>query len=241
VSEPYLNKAIALPVKMTSPARAISLTRKQKLNIEILSYGQALKNEIYDAQTVYGLWPTDPAELWRADYRPSVTAIQQYQSTPEYRSGMAERGVEVDSHVSELTQEQLACISVITDYTDRRGITSKLKALGINSSKYRGWLKQKPFNDAIRAIAGRGLDEAIPLAEVAIAEKAANGDLNAIKFLMEVTGRYNPAQQQAIDAQELIAIMVDVAQEVMSKNPEMLNAFITGVKFKAQSVKGVIL
>ncbi len=236
-----LNKAIALPVKMITPARAISLTKKQKLNIEILSYGQALKNEIYDAETVYGLWPTDPSELWRADYRPSITAIQQYQSTPEFRSGMAQRGIEVDSNVSELTQEQLACISVITDYTDRRGITGKLRALGISSSKYRGWLKQKPFNDAIRSLAGRGLDEAIPLAEVAVAEKAANGDLNAIKFLMEVTGRYNPAQQQAIDAQELIAIMVDVAQEVMSKNPEMLNEFITGVKFKAQAVKGVIL
>lgn len=79
------------------------------------------------------------------------------------------------------------------------------------------------------------------MAETALAEKAANGDVNALKFLFEVTGRYNPAQQQAIDAQELIAIMVDVAQQVMSKNPEMLEEFITGVRFQAQKVKGISL
>lgn len=228
-------------IALVNPAGAIALTRKQKLNIQILSYGQAIKNEVYTADVIYGLWPTDPSELWRADLRPSITAIQQYQLTAEFRSGMAERGIEVDSSAQELTQEQLACISVLTDYTDRRGLTAKLRALGISSSKYRGWLKQRPFNDAIRKLAAKGLDEAIPMAETALAEKAANGDINALKFLFEVSGRYNPAQQQAIDAQELIAIMVDVAQEVMSKDPEMLEAFITGVKFRAQKVKGVIL
>lgn len=230
-----------IEMALPKPAGAISLTQKQKLNIEILSYGQAIKDEVYTADVIHGLWPTDPAERWRADIRPSITAIQQYQSTAEYRSGMAKRGIEVDSSVQELTQEQLACISVLTDYTDRRGVTSKLRALGISSAQYRGWLRQKPFNDAIRKLASTGLSEAIPMAETALAEKAANGDVNALKFLFEVTGRYNPAQQQAIDAQELIAIMVDVAQQVMSKNPEMLEEFITGVRFQAQKVKGITL
>lgn len=231
----------SIEMALPNPAGAISLSRKQKLNIEILSYGQAIKDEVYTADVIHSLWPTDPGERWRADIRPSITAIQQYQSTPEYRSGMAKRGIEVNPNVSELTQEQLACISVLTDYSDRRSFTSKLRALGISSSTYRGWLKQRAFNDAIRKLAGASLSEALPLAETALAEKASNGDLGALKFLFEVTGRYNPAQQQAIDAQELIAIMVDVAQEVMSKDPEMLEAFITGVKFRAQKVKGVIL
>lgn len=231
------NIEIALP----NPAGAISLSQKQKLNIEILSYGQAIKDETYTADVIYSLWPTDPSERWRADLRPSITAIQQYQSTPEYRSGMAKRGIEVDPNVSELTQEQLACISVLTDYSDRRSFTTKLRALGISSSTYRGWLKQRKFNEAIRKLAGSALSEAVPMAETALAEKAANGDVNALKFLFEVTGRYNPAQQQAIDAQELIAIMVDVAQQVMSKNPEMLEEFITGVRFQAQKIKGISL
>lgn len=230
-------KAIAL----ANPAGAISLTRQQQLNIEILSYGQVLNNEVYTADVIYGLWPTEKEELWRAGVRPSITAIQQYQSTPEFRTGMAKRGVEVDQSVSELTQDQLACIAVLTDYSDRRGLTAKLRALGISSSQYRGWLRQKPFNDRIRQLSSRGMDEAIPMAQVALAEKAANGDINAAKFLMEVTGVYNPAQQEAIDAQALVAILVDVAQEVMAKDPELLQEFLTKVKFQAQKIKGVIL
>lgn len=226
---------------MISPANTIALTMQQKLNIQILSYGQAVANAVYDAETIHSLWPTDPAEFWRAGLRPSITAIQQYQLTQEFRSGMAERGIELDTEHVEFTQEQLACISVLTDFTDRRTVTGKLRALGISSAKYRGWLKQKPFNDRIRQLAGRALEEAIPLAEVALAEGAANGDINKLKYLFEVTGRHNPAQQQAIDAQELIAIMVDVAQEVMSQNPEMLESFIQGVRFRAQKVKGMIL
>lgn len=236
-----MSKKDKTAIALAKPAGAIVLTRQQQLNIEILSYGQALKNEIYTADVIFSLWPTEKEQLWRAGVRPSVTAIQQYQNSPEFRTGMSKRGIEVDTSVEELTQDQIACISVLTDYTDRRGITAKLRALGISSSQYRGWLRQKPFNDAIRALAGRGLEEAIPMAEVAISEKAANGDINAAKFLMEVTGRYNPAQQQAIDAQELVAILVDVAQQVMSKNPEMLEEFLTQVKFQAQKVKGVIL
>lgn len=228
-------------IALAKPAGAISLTRQQQLNIQILSYGQAVNDEIYTADIIYGLWPTEQDQLWRAGIRPSITAIQQYQNTPEFRSGMAKRGIEVDKSVAELTQDQLACIAVLTDYSDRRGLTAKLRALGISSAQYRGWLRQKPFNDRIRSLAQRGLDEAIPMAQVALSEKAANGDISAAKFLMEVTGVYNPAQQEAIDAQALVAILVDVAQEVMSKNPEMLEEFLTQVKFKAQKIKGVVL
>ena len=98
------------PLKAIAPALpkaagAIRLDMQQKLNIGILSYGQAIKGEIYTAEIIYGLWPTDPSELWRAGIRPSITAIQQYQSTPEFRSDMAERGIEVDPNVKELTQD----------------------------------------------------------------------------------------------------------------------------------------
>jgi hypothetical protein len=221
-------------------AQVINLTMQQKLNIQILCYHQAIKGETYNAEDIYNLWPTDPALYHKAGKRPSITAIQQYKSTQHFRSGMAERGIEVEE-AETLTQEQIACISLLTNMSDRRSLGSKLKALGIKEPKYRGWLKQKKFNDAIRGIAGRGLEEAIPLAEVALSNAAVDGDLHAIKFLMEVTGRYNPSQQQAIDAQALIAVMVDAAQEVLGNDPEKLRQYTDIVRLKAQTIKGVVL
>lgn len=225
---------------LVSVAQPIHLTMQQKLNIQILCYHQAVKGETYNAEDIYNIWPTDPAVRHKAGARPSITAIQQYKATDHFRSGMAERGIEV-TETDALTQEQIACIALLTNLADRRSFGSKLKALGIKEPQYRGWLKQKTFNDAIRKIAGQGLEQAIPLAEVALSQNAANGDLHSIKFLMEVTGRYNPSQQQAIDAQALIAVMVDAAQEVLGNDPDKLRQYTDIVRLKAQSIKGVVL
>jgi hypothetical protein len=226
---------------LVQPALPISLTAKQKLNIEVLSYHQAIKEEVYTAQVIYNLWPTTGDLERYAGPRPTITAIQQYQMKPEFRTNMANRGIEVDASVGELTEEQLTCVALLTNITDRRTPKSKLKALGIPYAKYAGWLKQKPFNDAIRKVAAKGLEEAIPLAEIALARGAAEGGLAETKFLFEVTGRYNPMQQQAIDSQALISVMIDAAQEVLGHDPELLRKYTDIVRLKAQAVKGVIL
>lgn len=228
-------------IALVQPAQPISLTAKQKLNIQVLSYHQAIKEEVYTAQVIYDLWPTTGDLERYAGPRPSITAIQQYQSSPSFREAMAERGIEVDSSVGEMTDEQLTCIALLTDITDRRSPKAKLKALNIPYAKYAGWLKQKPFNDAMRSIASKGLEEAIPLAEVALARAASEGDLSATKFFFEVTGRYNPMQQQAIDSQALVAVMVDAAQKVLGQHPELLKQYIDTVRLEAQKVKGVVL
>lgn len=226
---------------LVTPALPIALTDKQKLNIQVLSYHQAIKEEVYTPKVIYDLWPTKGDLQRYAGPRPSITAIQQYQSSAHFKEGMHERGIEVDPSVGELTEEQLTCLALMTNITDRRSPKSKLAALQIPYAKYAGWLKQKPFNDAMRRIAGKGLDEAIPLAEIQLARAASEGDLASTKFLFEVTGRYNPMQQQAIDSQALIAVMIDAAQEVLGHDPELLRQYTDIVRLKAQAVKGVVL
>ena len=227
--------------ELIQPAQPIHLTDKQKQNIQILSYHQAIKEEVYTAQVIYDLWPTKGDLVRYAGPRPSITAIQQYQSSNHFKNGMHERGIEVDPSVEELTEEQLTCIALLTNITDRRTPKAKLAALQIPYAKYAGWLKQKPFNDAMRKIAAKGLEEAIPLAEVKLAQAASEGDLAATKFFFEVTGRYNPMQQQAIDSQALIAVMIDAAQEVLGHDPELLRAYTDTVRLKATAIKGVVL
>lgn len=226
--------------ELIAVANPISLTQQQKLNIQILAYSQAIRNLAYTAEYIYKLWPTDPSEEWRAGKRPSITAIQQYMSTSHYREGMYERGVEITT-AETLTQEQTAAMMVLTDTSDHRSPAAKLKALGITSAKHRAWLKQKPYNDAFNQLASETIKEGIPQAKVKLAEAATRGDLSAIKFLFEYTGEYNPSQQQAIDAQQLVSVMVDAAQEVMGHDKELLQEYINLVKLKAQSVKGMVL
>lgn len=226
-------------ISIVNPANPISLTPQQKMNIRQLSYYQHLKGETYSPDDIYRLWPTDPSEEWRAGKRPSVTAITQFKRTDEYRKLMLEVGIEVYD-VSELTQEQISAISLLTNYSDPRSPRMKLKSLGIPWVRYTAWMKQQAFNEAIRSVAGKALEESIPLAEVKIAEKAAEGDIKYIKFLFEITGRHNPAQQQLVDVQALMNVMIDAAQEVFGKaDPALYQEFINTVRLRANTVKGV--
>lgn len=228
------------------PVRLPELTRQQEMNIEILSYGQAIADQLYDPATIHRLWPTAPSEKWRAGERPNLEQIQAYQATEDFRDGMRKRGIEVSRH-EELSVEQYALLSILTDYSDKRSLNSKLRAAGVKSATYRGWLRQKAFNDKLRAIAGKALDEAIPIAEANLAAGAAQGDLKYIKFLMEVTGRHDPARQQQVDTQALIGVIIDTMQECINEEnmenmsaKELLAHIQEQIKFRAQGVKGVI-
>jgi hypothetical protein len=223
------------------PARDIRLTMQQRLNIRQLSYYQALKDEEYTAETIYKLWPTDKESFYKAGPRPSITAIKQFKSTEEYRELMLEVGIEV-TDVTQMNERQIMALKMIADVNDKRQKSTKLKELGVSTAEWNGWMRQKEFNESFRALAGRALTDAIPMAEVKLAELAENGDLNTIKFLFEVTGRFNPAQQQAIDAQALMNVMIDSAQEVFGKaEPELFRDFIELVRLKAATVKGVVM
>jgi len=226
--------------EIVAPAKDIRLTLQQRLNIRQLSYYQALKDEEYTAETIYSLWPTDAASFYKAGPRPSVTAIKQFKATEEYRELMLEVGIEV-TDVTQMNERQLMALNVVADTTDKRSKTAKLKALGVSSVEWRGWMRQKEFNDSFSAMVSTAVKDAIPMAEIKLAEMAEAGDLNTIKFLFEYTGKYNPAQQQAVDAQALMNVMIDAAQEVFGKaEPELFKEFIDMVRLKATTVKGMV-
>lgn len=227
--------------EIVAPAKQINLTQQQRLNIRQLSYYQAIKEQEYSAETIYDLWPTDKESFWKAGARPSITAIKQFKATEEYRELMLEVGIEV-TEVSQLNEKQLMALKMVSDVGDKRSKLTKLKELGITETVWRGWMKQKEFNDSFRAMAKTAIDEAIPMAEIKLAEMAEAGDLNTIKFLFEVQGRYNPAQQQAVDAQALMNVMIDSAQEVFGKaDPQLFRDFIEMVRLKASVVKGMVV
>lgn len=227
--------------EVVRPANNIRLTLQQRLNIRQLSYYQAIKDEEYSAETIYKLWPTDEASFYKAGPRPSITAIKQFKSTEEYRNLMLEVGIEV-TDVTQMNERQLMALNVVADTADRRSKTAKLKALGVSSVEWRGWMRQKEFNDAFSAMVSTAVKDAIPMAEIKLAELAEAGDLNTIKFLFEYTGKYNPAAQQAVDAQALMNVMIDSAQEVFGKaEPELFREFIEMVRLKATTVKGMVI
>lgn len=89
-----------------------------------------------------------------------------------------------------LTPEQLAAVNTYLNFADTRPLEVKLRELEIPISRFYGWMKNKHFKDFLRSQSEEGLEDALSFAHRELVGKAGRGDVHAIKFLYEVTGRH---------------------------------------------------
>lgn len=146
------------------------------------------------------------------------STVNRILGTDGFKKAITARGV---SEGTQLTPEQGAVIALLSDPSIKGGFTTRLKAAGINHGKYRAWLKQPEFRRRIEKLQQGVLKELEGDMLVSLGEAAANGDLNALKYSFELTGKYNPQQQAAIDVRAAIAKILEILQEEI-KDPAVL-------------------
>jgi hypothetical protein len=215
----------------------IKLDGRQKKNIQLLARGLYMASEPMTAEAIWKLWPEgmnrsgrvskdieDPAERGRvfaAGIRPTITEIQVFCRSEEYAEGMRSLGIEVDREDTGLTAEQLGLLTILSNPADGRDLKRKLSHAGITWAKYQVWLEQPVFKEYHSKIIGKALQQAIPMAEQQLAAKMVAGDLTAIKYGFEVSGRHDPNGKKQVDAQQLLAVLLEVIEEEV-KDPDIL-------------------
>lgn len=149
-------------------------------------------------------------------------------TTAEWRQALEYRGITWDEKAG-LSLEQRSVLIKLADVSDRRGLGIKLKELGVPMARYQAWLKHPLFREQVNAAAEQVLEEAIAPSLTAFATAAANGDLNAARFVLEVTGRWNPNQQSLEDARIVVNTMVEsIIKHV--KDPEARESIMSDVR-----------
>lgn len=146
--------------------------------------------------------------------------VQKIMGSPAYGRACEARGINF-GHV--LTQQQELALQVLLDPTIKGGLEKRLKKIGISMAVYRAWLKNPIFRKYMDEVAGNILKDLENDMAVALAGRAADGDLNAIKYAWEVTGKYNPQDRQIMDGQRLMLQMVEIIKKHV-KDPEILNS-----------------
>lgn len=91
---------------------------------------------------------------------------------------------------SSLTPTQLIVANALLDLTDQRSDKKKLQDLGVTTVQYQRWLKDPVFNSYLRERAEGLLGDSQHEASLALLDKVKAGDLAALKFYMEYTGRF---------------------------------------------------
>lgn len=165
--------------------------------------------------------------------RISAKTYAQLFLTEEFKQALAYRGIEWEID-NGLSIEMSTALLMLLDPTDRRPTGVKLKELGVPYARFQNWMRNPLFKQSYLQRTEENLKDAVPMALNKLIGNADAGDNHAIDKVLEITGRWNPAQQQLEDAKTVVvrvveavikhvqdpavrkAIMEDVQREVVS-------------------------
>lgn len=130
--------------------------------------------------------------------------------------GLFNRGISLPDAKSRdnLSQPQMAAILVVADINDRRSIPAKLKSMGISTQTWQGWMQDKKFKEFLHNLTSRTFEDSLHLAQQGLLNGIEKGDVAAIKYWHELTGRAVTPEVQ--NARLMIGRLVQVIQTHVS-------------------------
>lgn len=162
-----------------------------------------------------------------------ICGPQQYDKalkSTNFRHALLNRGVNLrgldpdgDRTGRALTEEQLVAANVMLDLTDNRSRKKKLMDLSISTTKWEGWLRDPAFQHYIRTRSENLLGDNIHESHLALIDRVKSGDINAIKYFNEITGRYVPNASDKADVNAVLMMVLEVIQRHV-KDPAALSA-----------------
>lgn len=190
----------------------------------------AFRNAVATVATLFlrrGVLPT-VAEAHRAWPSLSEGALSEIVRSPQFAEALRYRGIEWEGSYG-LSLEQNAVLTLLSDPTDRRSTGVKLKEMGVPMARFKAWMRTPLFSDTLRQLSENNLKDAVPVMLDRLVGNIESGDLQSIKLGLEMSGRYNPAQQQVQDARIVVMRVVEsVIRHV--KDPEIRQAILSDVQ-----------
>lgn len=133
--------------------------------------------------------------------------------TENFKNAMLTRGVPWKNSDG-LSAQQMYTLQILTNPTDRRELRAKLKSAGVTYPQYRAWLNQPHFSRYLSTVTENMLQQHIPDFNTVLTNRALAGDVNALKFAYELSGRHDPNRKEVLDLQ----VIVNALLEVITRN-----------------------
>ncbi len=157
-------------------------------------------------------------------------SLNDFLSRVEVKKSLESRGIPPMEY-RDLTPEQIRVINEILNSSDTRSERKKLADANISAAKWDGWKKDPKVREYISKRAEDILSGAIPDAHLALVDRVRTGDLGAIKFYYEMTGRYT-GQNASLDPRVLLTKVFDIIAKHV-QNPIILQAIATDFQLLA--------
>lgn len=139
-------------------------------------------------------------------------------------NGLVNRGIPLPMAEHEyLSPLQVAAVTSILNWDDKRSRASKLKELGVTTAQWSGWLRSKKFKEYLNSISSENFEEAVDHAHEGLMRAVDKGNTEAIKYFMEVTGRYSASNAEIQNFKIVLARVIESIQRHI-KDPAIIAA-----------------
>lgn len=166
-------------------------------------------------------FPIEAQTIYEQDRSLSLPVLTGILGTPKFRAALEARGIPAEVPVG-ITAEQAYALTVMTDQSMTLDPFQRLKKLGISWAQWQGWLKQPMFAKIYGKTSEDLLKASVPAALTALANRAQAGNNDAIKYLMAITGYYDPsAKGNTAEYERVISAMIDAVEKHV-EDPEAL-------------------
>lgn len=168
-------------------------------------------------------YPTDTELATQFGF--DANALQRLKVSKFYNECLKNRGI--TQHPGLFSDKQVAALALITNFTDPRPVNAKLAAIGVTAEMYNGWMQDPNFKRELQSRADDVLDNVYPEAQTALAKQVRNGNVPALKFYYELTGRAN--SPETINLKLTVARLIEAVERHV-KDPAIKQAIAADIQ-----------
>lgn len=164
--------------------------------------------------------PTD--EVMHRRFETTQADLEEFKIHPLVQKSFKHRGIVYPRYEDKLTDRQMAAVAAMLNYTDKRTDEKKLRDIGISTREWHGWLLDDDFAGYVTSRSEKLLANSQHEAHLGLIKGIRTGNIAHVKLYNEMTGRYNPEQENNFNVRLLLGRFVEILQKHI-QDPALLN------------------
>lgn len=151
----------------------------------------------------------EPQTVKDQDQTLEMEEIELVWQTSKFQRSLEDRGIATTKNPN-LTLRQEMFLQAYLNPMNMKPPQTIAKQQKISIPELDGWMRQKHFAEAMSAKSEENLRKFLPLADQALGQLVQQGDMKAITFVNQMTGRFDPNRSQAVDVVALLLAVQDI-------------------------------
>jgi hypothetical protein len=151
----------------------------------------------------------EPQTVKDQDQELEMEQIELVWQTSKFQRSLQDRGIATTKNPN-LTLRQEMFLQAYLNPMNMNPPQTVAKQQKISIPELDGWMRQKHFAEAMSAKSEENLRKFLPLADQALGQLVQQGDMKAITFVNQMTGRFDPNRSQAVDVVALLLAVQDI-------------------------------